>query len=127
MTRWFYNDPLAAAWMAKHFGMNLYCRNDDAEMAEYELPEAQREYPFGHAMIDDGCTAETWGAVISESLGRRAYVHPDSLHLLEPVHGDVLMQNGSAFVWSKFGGQNVQSATIIQRNEIPFMWPEVEP
>ena len=148
MSLYFYTDPLAAAWMAKHFGMKLYCRHDDAELAEYELPEDQREYPFGHAVIDDGCTAETWGVIVEENLGRRAYIHRDSLLLLEPQAGDLVLFDaylgdtrltdcvGAGLVHRndiglfverpKFRWLNESECLVIQRNGIPFHWPESE-
>jgi hypothetical protein len=133
--RYYYKDPLAAAWMAKHFAMELYCVNDDNEMAEYDLDESEREYPFAHAMIDDGCTAETWGVIINESLGRRAYVHPDSLHILEPKLGDVLYSRVGGGVSveemlseeraSQTGPHIIQrGGKVIQRNGKLFFWPE---
>ncbi len=114
MTRWFYNDPLAAAWMAKHFGMQLTNESPTHDGRKNGRPAYWRTMLRNAA--DDISDRPT-----------HFCIHPDSLHLLMPVYGDVLMQNGSAYVWSKFGGQNVQSATIIQRNGTPFMWPEVEP
>lgn len=41
MTRHFYTDPLAAAWMAKHFGMQItrtHCHREDGTFGESTRP-----------------------------------------------------------------------------------------
>lgn len=108
--RHFYRDPLAAAWMAKHFGMRF-----SGWDAEYVLSD--------FFCLDDGYE-------ISER-ECSYYIHPDSLHLLEPKDGDLLEWDyGAGVVGYKGGcgegqfGDRVRS--IIQRNGIPFMWPETE-
>jgi hypothetical protein len=66
MTRHFYTDPLAAAWMAKHFGIEFrYWRWNDLS------------FQF---------TPVNARAVELDS--SKLYIHPDSLHLLEPQVGD---------------------------------------
>jgi hypothetical protein len=88
MSRAYYIDPLAAAWMAKHFGMIFVHHyagwlptpflNDGRPGGAY-LPEwfnrGLRDYP------DHG--KDTRGNQI------KFYIHPDSMHLLEPQEGDV--------------------------------------
>src|SRR4051794_7466770 len=61
--RYFYTDPLAAAWMARHFGMRYQA-----------LPSHITSYDFIEGSLDGGD-----GPYI---------IHPDSLHLLEPQIGD---------------------------------------
>jgi hypothetical protein len=68
--RCFYTDPLAAAWMAKHFGMRLLYPNDN-DVLKGELY---------YGLLKD---AEGEPDVFS-----RLYVHSDSLRLLEPQVGD---------------------------------------
>jgi len=126
--RFFYTDPLAAAWMAKHFGMKLKClhrENDDGVESE----QAGTPYPFEHAML----SAEMWEDAITATC-RRVYVHPDSLHLLEPQIDDVCMCRlhlddlASEIAPFKIHVPNTKHdvVAIIQRNGIPFHWPESE-
>jgi hypothetical protein len=61
-TRYFYTDPLAAAWMAKHFGMRFRNMNNGAEITIQHIIQ--------HATTGNVCNI---------------CIHPDSLHLLEPL------------------------------------------
>lgn len=119
--KYFYNDPLAAAWMAKHFGMrfNFICED-----------EGILYRPTNSDFIDSVCGI--WERI--------AYIHPDSLHLLEPHMGDYIIEHAQthdvfliddagygksctlleAQAWIKEGDR------IIQRNGMAFMWPESE-
>ncbi len=64
------------------------------------------------------------------------YIHPNSLHLLEPQVGDVIYfktKKGDLILHETITGLEPnskllieQGAKIIQRNGIAFMWPEVE-
>jgi hypothetical protein len=67
MTRWFYTDPLAAAWMAKHFGMKFNLPNGCECYFDEDVAEVLRPSFAG---------------------GFKVYVHPDSLAVLEPREGD---------------------------------------
>jgi hypothetical protein len=69
MTRYFYRDSLAAAWMAKHFGMRL--RPDCYE--ERALPVGEDVTRFTH-----------------HAFRGRYYTHVDSIHLLDPQDGDAV-------------------------------------
>lgn len=116
--RYFYRDPLAAAWMAKHFGMQF--ENDNPGMGT-----GWAENKVLYYGVD------------------RYYIHPESYHILEPQIGDFVSYHDSnlcgriiahdgpphsdAFIsitavtlWLK------DQYTIIQRKGIPFMWPEQE-
>jgi hypothetical protein len=76
MTRFFYTDPLAAAWMAKHFGMKLLAETDYDGLVN-----------AGARFIDcDDTFRELWQHDFSY-LGK-LYVHPDSLNVLTPKSGD---------------------------------------
>ncbi len=87
--RYFYTDPLAAAWMAHHFGMLIALRI---------LPHS----PWHEAGDDlSGCIdmpADDVATLIRQLLDKRGsdyepgryYVHPDSLRLLEPRKGDAV-------------------------------------
>jgi hypothetical protein len=136
MTRWFYTDPLAAAWMAKSFGMCFW------------HPEL-----FGGRKIEPHSTIEQLGSDIDSGswtasdysdylLGIQPYIHPDSLHLLEAKPGDVVRvvgrdgRNPTEPISNLYVGKIQHDAIgvvmypediqIIQRNRIAFHWPESE-
>src|SRR5579863_1248979 len=67
--RFFYKDPLAAAWMTAKFGMEFI----------------------------DLITGRIEPSDIGTALYTRGYVHPDSLHLLEPREGDLVKYGLSDF------------------------------
>ena len=122
--RYFYTDPLAAAWMAKHFGMRFRpdCYSDRA------LPEGEDITRFAHPRF-----------------GGRFYVHPDSLPLLQPQLGDLISHLGvrawridrveeTTYTHVAFGVERLDRFTfksdcpqIIQRKRLAFHWPESEP
>ncbi len=124
MTRWFYPDPLQAAWMAKHFGMRLQ------NAARFDL---EYHHPFGFT-ADDAMT--NIGDVLD-----RLYLHPDSVPLLSPRPGDVFTDGlgkpcrcagvrndrvmsegveGVEYEW-------VENVRVIERDGKPFFWPDGEP
>lgn len=129
MRRYFYTEPLAAAWMAKHFGMKFcrYC-NDSSDSPIYETLdefEGYHDWPVGG-----------WD---------KYYIHPFSAYLLVPQDRDLLQIIGGHYHDSVVMGTTIpndmkavwtgdadlqpttfQGAHIIQRNGIAFMWPEVE-
>ncbi|MFO0906837.1 MAG: hypothetical protein U0835_00455 [Isosphaeraceae bacterium] len=123
--RYFYTDPLAAAWMGKHFGMVFFTPEDDDYQEEvYGWESVAGAFDF------DGA--------------ERVYVHPDSVLLLEPQDGDWLEIKDADYhlgscltsVWhghSKALGlpQDHQyrgkEFRIIQRDGKAFMWPESDP
>lgn len=112
--KYYYTDPLAAAWMAKHFGMafDIFAQ------------------PSGVRVEKEKSTAK-YIAMLGDAY--RCYIHPDSLHLLEPKVGDLLLDDdptdGANRTWHLEGMPDAIKAKwniIIQRNGIAFMWPEVE-
>lgn len=125
MTRYYYTDPLAAAWMAKHFGMQYATEHKEDRLYD-------------------------WPTEIRMPL-ERYVIHPDSLHLLEPMVGDLFVGHNGLMradetMYPKQGGGWESGVCyrivdyrnrylpeawgdekkIIQRNGIPFMWPEKE-
>jgi hypothetical protein len=78
--RFFYADPLAAAWMAKHFGMKFIdtFRNGPGT---YSYPEESDD-------INAFFIGNTEYGV--SSITDKHVVHPCSLPLLEPSIGDIL-------------------------------------
>lgn len=120
MTRYYYTDPLAAAWMAKHFGMKFASENGAVA-----------------GITREGFTEFTKGGD-NWLLLDRVYINADSLHLLEPQVGDVIMgANYAMLVTHTEDGQYhgslggtpftaIKGFHIIRRKGIPFMWPEKE-
>jgi hypothetical protein len=125
--RYFYTDPLAAAWMAKQFGMTFQQRA--------LVPRG----PDGS--IDGGdffeCHAAWQDWQIDSPLHSRYFINPDSLHLLEPKIGDLVELHylvSGTFHCVSVGAHMIHSLEsdtetvnrIIQRNGVAFMWPESE-
>jgi hypothetical protein len=120
--RYYYTDPLAAAWMAKHFGMRY----------NYESLAAWKEGTQGTGI------AETWmeadGSVKTDfEYTQPIYIHPDSFPLLEPRPGDVLLRYNRKTFRSHYKAVNAgirfrpcQDDIIVRRNGIIFMWPASE-
>lgn len=117
--RYFYTDPLAAAWMAKHHGIKIEPISD--------IPS-----------IKDFMWRGT-GNFIGIWEEDKYYIHPDSLHLLEPREGDLwagMGEDAHYCVWymdsaetaARFKINTELRARMVpyQRNGIVFMWPEVE-
>ncbi len=112
---YFYTDPLAAAWMLKHFGMRFPCNGVNHQYKEYGI---------------GGLVAQLGGKKTRQKVFERFFIHSDSLNLLEPKIGDVgcdekgypcSRDDGQWWGWD---GEPIVSARIIQRNGISFMWPE---
>lgn len=127
--RYFYTDPLAAAWMAKHFGMQYVSPIN----ATFDWSKANSySSRNGNWMIP----------------GDRLIIHPASLKLLEPMVGDIGINDdgrtGSYRAAYERRSDKIEmmpeisvpagfyerlaaigEARIIQRNGIAFMWPEV--
>lgn len=108
MKRYFYTDPLAAAWMARHFGMRPKEEVGSPIVRQFPAPI---ELPY------------------------RAYIRPDSLHLLEPIDGDLLLVKAQhPFYVSSTNIADLLKCierdgwiyAILQRNGTAFMWPESE-
>lgn len=130
-SRYYYADPLAAAWMAKHHEM------------KFEHLWMFDRSPFGCELAFSGNVNIQAG---SDNSHVKFYIHPDSLHLLEPRKGDLvdLGRHGFAFVTDR-DDNNINCALfnpdigvfkdgywhrrwhpIIQRDGAVFMWPERE-
>lgn len=120
--RYFYTDPQAVGWMQKNFGMKFY-----------------RKYP--PAFYEDGLLVGTDEEM--EDIDRHEhiyFIHPESLHLLEPQMGDLVKVMGNvgylpagegfaekyALRMARANCQPHATGRIIQRNGIAFHWPESE-
>lgn len=130
MTKYFYTDPLAAAWMAKHFGMKIEWSNEDG----WQITHLIHQSIMGNEKV----------SIV------KLYIHPDSLYLLDPQEGDIVNPSSSwqlAYIGSTILVKNMErmpnstfmdintindiskkygDVIIIQRKGIPFMWPESE-
>lgn len=115
MTRYFYTDPLAAAWMAKHFRVNF--RNGDHEMLVLAVSDGEVTWFVRHSNPPLRYIEEEY------------YIHPDSLHLLNPQVEDIIFNDTSLMGCSQVGickGSMENGFRIIQRDGKPFFWPESE-
>lgn len=128
--RYFYTDPLAAAWMAKHFGIAF----ETPDGRSLTCKDGKLFFPMPHPGIEG---AIIW--VISED---EHYIHPDSLHLLEPKVGDLVQfiayddttqphLQGYRTWWKPYLGdwaipRDASDTRIIQRDGKAYHWPEVE-
>lgn len=124
--KYYYSDPLAAAWMAKHFDMWLFLGTYPDDFDSYRFRNWQ------HCQDD-------W-VYRQERLGQAAprfYIHADSLNLLEPLEGDLVEDGDMEYevVWRDHQGLRVDTSKgtimptglrIIQRDGKPFFWPECE-
>ena len=133
-TRYFYTDPLAAAWMMFHQGVKI----DGNSYARIRLDKFCTKIEVYHM--------EDWFAP-------KFYVHPDSLPLLTPRVGDLVtntfrgnhgrecsgvvesMANGGASAvittCERHNGkrhffESVSQLIVLQRDGKPFHWPESE-
>lgn len=99
MKRAFYTDPLAAAWMAKHFGMKFV---------------AAKEVQQIHIICEN--------PYVIENSHSPYFFHLDSLALLEPRYGDE-DENGFVFnaklqVWERECGRD-DSGEILWEARLP--------
>jgi len=120
--KYYYTDPLASAWMAKYFGINY---SQDSFFV-WHVTSGDMELGADH---------------------KKLYIHPDSLHLLEPQVGDLVTAKNDFVQYVAFvekdglhkcnthfpdviltenGDCPFKVTSIIQRNGIAFMMPEVE-
>jgi hypothetical protein len=118
--KYYYTDPLAAAWMAKQHGMRF---------ENIDLPDDLKRNEAPVSSLDDAGYGDG-----------KIYIHPDSAHLLEPQVGDLwagMGKDAHYCVWYitdveaaerlKLNTDNLLSRMIpYSRNGIAFMWPEVE-
>lgn len=143
MTRYFYTDPLAAAWMAKHFGMRFF--TGDQTAAKWHDEPATDGTSSRIRVVDEW--VECWTSdpdIIQSAINWPCRIHPDSLHLLEPQEGDLVTLGGQeegaallagttagGFYYRQYGIAHHACSRgsvkqVIQRNSKPFHWPESE-
>ncbi len=130
MSKRYYTDPLAAAWMVSRYGMKLHFPDGDMPILQIDMSgQAYFQYPATDARD------KIWEGHF------KIFVHPDSLHLLEPQVGDIMdyfrpdtamtmMQHWYEKYYplkhlDQINGNDC-AFNIIQRNGTAFMWPKVE-
>lgn len=114
---YYYTDLLAAAWMAKHFGM-----------------------AFSDSSFTGTRSLDLEGLYMENA---PFYIHHDSLHLLEPKAGDLIrigdpgidpdicaatVFDSGEYLYVNDMGESYKitpQQTIIQRDGKPFFWPEM--
>ena len=107
--RYFYTSPIAAAWMAKNFGMVITYANQNV----------MTPGDFGHCVTN-----------IMEPDGHNSapyYIASQSVGLLDAQEGDLLTgKNRKAFMFYDEEITANGNPRVAERNGIPFMWPEIE-
>lgn len=113
MKKLYYHCEFKAGYMDKYFGVKYQVRDEDGELSDKTIwdydcfRECSPENPF--------------------------YIHPDSLHLLEPQVGDLIAYEyeGRIKCYSLIAHPDngktklPERQKIIQRNGIAFMMPEI--
>jgi hypothetical protein len=117
MPRFFYTDPLSAAWMARHFGMYFYFRDAEGFWTQ-------------EAGFDTFANDIHWSAVYWGASDKRFYIHDNSHHLLDPQPDDVVLMNdlegaNSVEFWRE-GRNKGKLIRIIERQGDAFHWPASE-
>lgn len=119
MLRYYYDCPLKAAYMAKYFGMKF----EGGYTAQFLALDAASQ-------IRDKNERDYY------------YIHPDSLHLLEPRDDDIgcreiVYEDGERWrnpaqyneelkKWEADEGLDMGECKTLQRDGKSFMWPEQE-
>lgn len=109
MKRSFYTSPEAAGWMQRQFWMEM----TDVHGNRMEWSKHKHSWAW-RAVGVIGTPTFT---------GDKIYIHPDSLHLLEPRVGDLVTYAVGEVMRLHPTKRTYQ---VIQRNGIPFHWPELE-
>jgi hypothetical protein len=123
MSRYFYSDPLAAAWMQVNYQVVPHPFIVDEEGIIIETVILLRE-----------ANAKQQGGTVRE----RYYIHSDSLPLLEPRVGDLIyiteskigtlarIHDGNLKLFTGDWLMKPDRVYIIRRDGKPFFWPESE-
>lgn len=82
-TQYYYHEPLAALWMAKHFGMRFY-NGYDIECGNFIMDGTTIFY-------QNGCGAIGQRLAWEKDYEGYFYIHPDSIHLLTPQMNDIIL------------------------------------
>jgi hypothetical protein len=128
MKRYFYTDPLAAAWMRKHFDMTILVAASTKTLGSKGVA-----FCFVENLAQDFDYRNCNVHELAEK-GTKFIVCSTSHHLLEPQVGDLCMcrvhLDDPASEVAPFTIHVPHTkhdvVSIIQRNGIPFIWPESE-
>jgi len=110
----YYDDPLAAAYMAREFGVEYYTYPDGSDKDD---PINCDEFKDHGVCLSDNSTF---------------YIHPDSLHIFNPRRGDLVYYHPidlhELWCWSEWEPSDIHKSfsdigDIIQRNDKPFFMP----
>jgi len=129
MVKLYYTDPLAAAYMAREFGVKFANNNSDSP-ARMDIITTFSSMDNHVSTIVDCC-----GIEVDLSDNEEIYIHPDSLHIFEPMDGDIgldthrIANHFEDGDWTQLGYRGLPNhpVKIIRRNNKPFHWPEEEP
>ncbi len=136
MSKYYYNDPLKAAWMMQEFDFKFFALHSDEQMSEYDLQENERKFDWLECCSMDFGTEiisieEAFGFIKSAS--GKIYIHPDCHEMLKPQDGDIGSDGDSparfergAWRSDEYIDMGVDTYAIIQRNGNAFFMPEVE-
>lgn len=126
----YYTDPLAAAYMAREFGVRFFDGTKDDELKAIRYDNCIK-WAYSSGIFPDGERVDSF----SFYKGERFYIHPDSLSIFEPKVED-LMTEGKTIVEHVYKTIDKQVMSrghlfyspykIIQRNNKPFFMPEEE-
>lgn len=84
MTKYYYSCPLSAAYMAKNFGMRFLLEGEEFDEWGAEIRDLWPDF--------------------GEDTAIKYHIHPDSLHLLEPRPGDlVICDDKYRHIWAATG------------------------
>ena len=70
----------------------------------YKAAIMMRDYLVRLQRADGSAVPTLEHAVKMTSLGQEAYIHPESLHIFEPVDGDVDKEGYTYYVCEEYGG-----------------------
>jgi len=144
MTKLYYTDPLAAAYMSREFGVEYHKLG---KIANWKVWQIDGEVD-GAIFIDPKIMSHI---DFLHDFGGKFSIHPDSLHIFEPQEGDYIYFDNefgenrdeygigevSISLWTdevlsvRWGNiglrlNECENVRIIQRNGKPFFWPEEE-
>lgn len=131
MKRFYYDDALAAAFMAKHFGMKF--ANSIGQELRPSIEDNGKPFYGHHFNTGKLSTIES----------DIAYIHADSLYLLEPMVGDLgslkdfvygavcvldldRYRGRLMWLWGDDQYEELTDGKIILRNNMPFHSPKEE-
>ncbi len=122
MPKYYYTDPLKAAWQIKNHAFKL------ESIVSWE------------AIFEVACDCQGGGGFRNEWFDDKYYIHPNCHELLKPQVDDIIEFDG--FVYGLVNSVNadeiaiqcddifyvrdIEECTIIQRNEKAFFMPEVK-